>query len=309
MYANVSKVTEVSGFGAAFGRLIREKRGIESMSQEELAFQAGVTKARISELETGKVANPQARTIDALCVALNITRAERTACYAQESPTLPPLLLENLALRFGYSNPDAREDELLEFLKAKAQEFSEMKQRLAAMDARDGAISALVGEASAALDRGEFDIADAKLEDAETAQLSAATLPALGRQHSLRSERGHAALLAGEVESAARHWEIAANYFHFFDSQLEADRRYQASVQLREYAYRYRSTEALLAAEGALQKNLHNWATEADFSNWCKAMNALGGVYWRLSQFDNPSRRRLHLKRAQHAYGGGSREL
>src|SRR5262245_10426582 len=68
------KVTESYGmdpFGVLFGRLVREKRGIEGLSQDGLAERSGLPKARISEIETGKIANPQARTVDALCVALN----------------------------------------------------------------------------------------------------------------------------------------------------------------------------------------------------------------------------------------------
>ena len=93
--------------GASFGHLVREKRGIERLSQEELAAQAEVTKARISDFENGKINNPQARTVDALCVALNISREERASCHNETGPTLPPLLLENLALRFGHGNPKA----------------------------------------------------------------------------------------------------------------------------------------------------------------------------------------------------------
>jgi transcriptional regulator with XRE-family HTH domain len=100
-------------FGARFGNLIREKRGVEGWSQDDLALKSDLTKARISDLETGKVANPQARTIDALCVALNISREERDACRVIDGPRLPPRLLENLALRFGLSNPVASEDELV----------------------------------------------------------------------------------------------------------------------------------------------------------------------------------------------------
>jgi transcriptional regulator with XRE-family HTH domain len=40
---------------------------------------SGLTEARISEIETGKISNPQAKTIDALRVAMNISREERAA--------------------------------------------------------------------------------------------------------------------------------------------------------------------------------------------------------------------------------------
>ena len=53
-------------FGVPFGRLVREKRGIEGLSQDALAEKSDLTKARISDIETGKIANPQAKTVDAL---------------------------------------------------------------------------------------------------------------------------------------------------------------------------------------------------------------------------------------------------
>ncbi len=253
----------MAGFGASFGRLVREKRGIEGLSQEELAAEAGVTKARISDLENGKINNPQARTVDALCVALNISREERASCHSQTGLTLPPLLLENLALRFGHGNPKALEGDLVAFLNEQAVGFAAMQKRLAAMDAAGSAVAELIADASAALEGGNFRGADAKLAEAEGAQLTSTTLPALEGQHRLRFERGNAALLAGDVGPAAAHWEAAANYFHFFDAEAEATRRYEYSVLLREHAYRYKNAEALYAAEAALRKNLELWTRNA----------------------------------------------
>jgi transcriptional regulator with XRE-family HTH domain len=76
-------------FGVLFGRLVREKRGIEGLSQDGLADKSGLQKARVSDIETGKIANPQARTVDALCVALNISLEERAACHGSTASRLP----------------------------------------------------------------------------------------------------------------------------------------------------------------------------------------------------------------------------
>lgn len=62
-------------FGVKFGELVKRRRAIEDISQEELAARAfgdPAKKTRISELENGKVANPRPSTVDALCTALNI---------------------------------------------------------------------------------------------------------------------------------------------------------------------------------------------------------------------------------------------
>ena len=161
----------MDSFGVLFGRLVRHKRGIEGLSQDALAGKTELTKARISEIETGKINNPQARTIDALCVALNITREERDACRVNSGPRLPPRLLENLALRFGHTNPDASEDELEAFLKEKATEFRELQERLAQIEVAEGRIAEFLAAANAALEEGDFQLADKWLAKAEDAQL------------------------------------------------------------------------------------------------------------------------------------------
>jgi transcriptional regulator with XRE-family HTH domain len=183
----------MESFGVLFGRLIRDKRGIEGLSQDDLAQVSGLTKARISQIETGKINNPQAKTVDALCVALNISREARDACRVITGPRLPPRLLENLALRFGHSNPEASENELEAFLEEKVLEFRELQGRLAQMTALEGRITVFVTAANAALEVGDFQLADTRLAEAEDAQLASTTLPALQRQYSLRFERGHTA--------------------------------------------------------------------------------------------------------------------
>lgn len=63
-------------FGERFGELVKRRRAIDDLTQEELAHLAfgDITKkTRISELENGKVKNPRASTVDAICVALGIT--------------------------------------------------------------------------------------------------------------------------------------------------------------------------------------------------------------------------------------------
>jgi transcriptional regulator with XRE-family HTH domain len=292
----------MESFGVLFGQLICDKRGIEGLSQDDLAGKSGLTKARISEIENGKINRPQAKTVDALCVALNISREERDECRIITGPRLPPRLLENLALRFGHSNPDALEDELEAFLKEKAAEFREMQARLAQMNGAEGRISDLLAAANAALEEGDFQIADERLAEAEDTQLSSTTLPVLERQCKLRFERGYAALLNGEMVIAVQHWESAVNYFHFLDQEIEAEKRYEYCTRLQEHGYRYRSVEALCAAGNALERNLPIWSKENNLEKWCRAMTALGDVSWRLSQFDGKEKFAKHIAKAKYFY-------
>ena len=151
--------------------------------------------SRISDIERGKIANPQARTVDALCVALNISREERASCYTAPLSGLPPRLLEKLAGHFGRDMPDATEEELEAFLLAKAKEFQEMRERLDKMAETEGRISELIKAANAAIGEGDFETADDRLEEAEAVQLQSSTIAALKKQAQLRIERGNAALV------------------------------------------------------------------------------------------------------------------
>jgi hypothetical protein len=110
--------------------------------------------------------------------------------------------LESLALRFGYANPDVSEAELEAFLKEKAHEFVELQERLAQLNAVESQFTAFLAAASAALEDGDFQLADTRLAEAEDAQFASTTLPALERQYNLRFERGRTALLGGEIKLA-----------------------------------------------------------------------------------------------------------
>jgi len=120
-------------FGIIFGRLVRLRRGGAGLSQDELADKADTTKARISDLESGKVANPQAATVNKLCSALNISPEDRFSCYEEGQSAnplgLPTAVLTKLARHFGSDVPDGTEQELVAFLVAKAEEFRELNRR------------------------------------------------------------------------------------------------------------------------------------------------------------------------------------
>jgi len=83
-------------FGQTFGKLIKAKRGIEGLTQQQLAARAfgdETRKTRISELENGHVAKPHQRIVDALVVALGITDVELTAAL---NATPHPSFVDNL---------------------------------------------------------------------------------------------------------------------------------------------------------------------------------------------------------------------
>ena len=289
-------------FGVLFGRLVREKRGIEGLSLDGLAEKSGVSKARISDIENGKVANPQARTVDALCVALNIPREERAACHTDSASGLPSRLLRKLAQHFGRDIPEATEEELEGFLMAKAEEFRLMRTRLERLAETEGRISELIRAANAALGEGDVETADGLLKQAEAVQLQSSTIIALKKQVELRIERGNAALVSGDVAVAASHFERSSQYFSGVDTEMEANNRHECALLLRYYGYRYKNSEALYEARKALQENLRIWKQDANITKWCETKIALGGVSWRLSDFDVAENAISHLGDAKRNY-------
>lgn len=292
---------DAESFGVQFGRLVRSKRAVEGLSQDALASRAELTKAKISDLETGKVRNPQAGTVDRLVVALNISNEERKACYPSTKGALPPLLLETLALRFGFSHPRAHPDELEAFLRDKAVEFTALQSRFAEIKEIEGSVATLVTSAAAALGAGDFQNADQHLQEAEQVQLTSTTVAVVAKQSELRMARAQAALLSGDVDVAATHWAVAASYFKAFDQDQEAETRYAACDELRGYGYRYRSVTALFAAETALLLNQEIWTPKVNLRNWCRTTNALGATRWRLAQFDKPESFSAHIEAVEKA--------
>jgi tetratricopeptide (TPR) repeat protein len=126
---------------------------------------------------------------------------------------------------------------------------------------------------------------------------------ALKKQAELRIERGNAALVSGDVAAAASHFERSSRYFSGVDVVMEAGNRHECATLLRSYGFRYKSPEALYEAQKALQQNLGIWKQDAYREKWCQTKNALGGVSWRLSQFDVPENAMSHLADAKGHYG------
>ncbi len=83
---------------------------------------------------------------------------------------------------------------------------------------------------------------------------------------------------------------------------MEASNRHECITLLRAYGYRYKSAEALYEARKALQRNLGTWKQDTCTEKWCRTKNALGGVSWRLSQFDVSEKTMSHLADAKRHY-------
>lgn len=236
-------------FGQAFGELLRTKRGQEGLTQKELAIRAfdDETKVRrINELETGAVSRPHIKTVDALVVALDISKEELAACRLNKSFTdreaaeigLSRQLMENLAQRFDHENPNAPDNELFNYLKGKAQELKLLQTRLRGIEGITKSIHNQIAAANGAIEAGEFDEADELLAAAEDIQQQERTLKEIETQSEIRFARGDAALFNNQRSVAAEHYRKAAEYFYGFDKRRVASILELGAGQIYEYERR-----------------------------------------------------------------------
>ncbi|KSV62313.1 hypothetical protein N182_37515 [Sinorhizobium sp. GL2] len=240
-------------FGARFGAVVRERRGVEGLSIAALAVRAfddAGRKGDISRIENGKVPNPQAKTVDALSVALHILPEEVLVCRGILVPTdMPSRLLRLLARRFGERNPNRPEAVLVEFLEACAAEYRLLKERLAVLSSTDDRIADFLRRAQEAVDKGDFDHARALLMDAEDVQQADKTLKEIEAQASLREQRARISLLAGQSAEAAADFRIAALMFQHFALPTTIERLQDYSGSLHGYGKQCDILASLAARE------------------------------------------------------------
>ncbi|MEM0989809.1 MAG: helix-turn-helix transcriptional regulator [Pseudomonadota bacterium] len=245
----LAKVKEVVPFGILFGRLVREKRGIEGLSLDNLVAETGVSKPSLSNLENGKIRNPRAKTVDALCVALNISREERNACHpATEAPRLPPRLLESLAYQFGHTSPDASEEEQEQFLRDKATDYRRLTEELAALREAYPNLGNQIVEAEGLLSEGKLDEAESILANIKDLSKDRA-YEAAKEISRITAMEGAIALLRDDPDEACAHFLRAADFLTPFSVEESAELRQRRGQQLGNYGRQYGATASARAVD------------------------------------------------------------
>ncbi|MGB0853732.1 MAG: helix-turn-helix domain-containing protein [Pikeienuella sp.] len=266
----------MSSFGIRFGALVRERRGVEGMTQQALAIAAfgdPMRKSRISDLEKGKIANPQQGTVDALAVALNLTADDIAACR-DAGAGMDPRLLEILSLQFGHDNPGASAEEHEAFLREKAKDYRALTARMADLRKMDARMDNLLSAAEAALAAGDFDGADDRLADAEEMQQAERTLVEVQKQAAIRTQRADNALLRGDAGRAYEHFAAAAGFVVPFAAVAAAEMRHVFFVRLYNHALRF-SGPGFEGAAALSRENLKTYPREGDPQNWAMTQNNL----------------------------------
>ena len=217
-------------FGAALGALIKQKRTILGLTQLQLsedAYQSPSKVRRISELESGTVANPHPKTIDPLIVALKISDEELTQCMRasdfqpdadlEDAYRNASNLIDALLYQFEHDNPDASFGEVDSFLKAKARDWRELRDRIQTLEGAEIELTRLKDNATAALEQGDFGAADGYLEQAEALRQTEHTLSEIRKLAAIRIARGDVKLLSGDRLGAYDAYVGAADFFCAFD--------------------------------------------------------------------------------------------
>lgn len=294
-------------FGVRFGQLVkryREAQGLLAAELADLALGDKTKNTRLSELENGKVAKPHATTIDKLVLYLAIPADEVEACR-HDPPDVEqdkqPLILENLALRFGIENPDASTDEKAAYLRDKARDYQAMQDRLAALGRAEANIANLIGAAQDALKAGDFDEADARLADAEDMQQAEKTLVEVRKQAAIRVQRGDALLLKDDAAAAAVHYEAAAAMFDAFEPGEGAQQRVAKLRDLYNHSLRF---GGIGFAEGIalLRRSLEVWTQDNHPQEWGKAQGNLGLALWGQAAREEGAERTTLFAQAVTAY-------
>ncbi|HNG51624.1 MAG TPA: tetratricopeptide repeat protein, partial [Plasticicumulans sp.] len=185
-------------------------------------------------------------------------------------------------------------------------------QRLAALDPDDPAIRALIEQARAAVQQGDYDAADRSLAEAEYADLAAARQAeqlaeqarVAARQHLLtaaatRAERGDLAMTRIDYLAAAEHFRQATALVPAEDSETRADYLHRQANALYQQGDEFGDNAALLNAIAIWRKTLELRPRERVPLDWATTQNNLGLVLWRLGERESGTAR---LQEAVAAY-------
>ncbi|POR54313.1 helix-turn-helix domain-containing protein [Bosea psychrotolerans] len=249
-------------FGQALGELILQKRRALGLTQTQLAEDAYNTSSktrRISELESGLVANPHLKTIDPIILALKIAPAEIEEC-AKRATKQPDSdldrayrearnLIDAIARQFEHSKPNASLADLDDFLRGKAAEWSALRNRIASIDVPEAALSKLKDDANIALAEGQFDKVDELLAHAEEHYQNDRTLAEIRKHAAIRVTRGDNCLLGGRPDTALAHYRSAAEFFKPFDEKEMAKLLEDSAHRIYEVAKRSLNPAFHLAIE------------------------------------------------------------
>ncbi|WP_176695495.1 helix-turn-helix domain-containing protein [Phaeobacter sp. B1627] len=172
-------------FGKAFGHLVKRRRGIEGLTQQQLAAKAfgnEDAKSRISEIENGKVQNPSARTVDRIATALDISdydleniRAPVVSHSLSDELNVSLGVLEKFAQQFSLETENDDTDNLIPYLRDKAKDYHSLRQEIAAIGSSDPTFNRVLLKLNELVEHGELEQARHHLQPLKDKLLQSAS--------------------------------------------------------------------------------------------------------------------------------------
>ncbi|MCQ0990609.1 hypothetical protein MF134_23505, partial [Jiella sp. LLJ827] len=270
---------------------------IES-SVGELHEQGRRVETEIAAIREGQDTLPQ-RTADLVQQALQDAISSLGVGEGREA-------LRAIAERFGHDNPDASIADLRAVLEKAAEDYGRLKAQITALSEKDDRVRNLTAAAQADIDAGRFDDADSLLAQAEALQQEHQTLEAIRKQAAVREARGTAALLSGEVDTAAEHFSKIVQFFAPFSAREAILAANENGERLQDHAERW-GRSGLDQAISLFSQGVA-LCTEADMpSDWARTQNNLGNAYASLGARLGGEAGREALDAAVTAYKGALR--
>lgn len=235
-------------------------------------------KSTISRIENGKVPNPQETTVKAIADVLKISDDLIENCRYPDETVVPKQVLDSLAVRFGYSNPDGDADLVLSYLHKASEDMRALQERIEELDNKKIDSRKTENRANEALAVGNFELADKELEILETVQKNDRTVPEIWTLAQIRFERGRTALLALDFPRAMQHFSAAVDYFSAFDVNRAAQTAYDAGLVMNNHGVRY-GVDLLEDAIAMTTRSKGIWTKEANFRKWAGVMNLSGTIF------------------------------
>ncbi|MFN3259284.1 MAG: hypothetical protein ACE37J_01875 [Pikeienuella sp.] len=259
------------GFGREFGDLVKARRRERGLSRPELAAMAfggpGAAR-RVAEIEDGLVSSPAPRVVEAIRHALGLAPSDLPGAETEPPGAAPLRQMLEASLR----TLDSRERDLRDAaIRLKTLEWRASRARLAGIVRNRPDVQPFATAAQAAIDRGDFAEAEARLSAAEAE---------VGRgpaRIELRRERGEVALMSGAPGLAATLAESAAGFLDPFVPDAAADLRQAFAAALHRHG-RLFGADAIAAAGPFLRRNLDYWRKNRRPEKWATTRNNLANA-------------------------------
>ncbi len=248
-------------FGAEFGLLVKRRRALRGLSQDQLANLLWAElkgpkdhprKPDISRLETGRVANPQERTVLLICEKLGIS--EHEVNVLRRAPPPDPYGLSSVydtfraksredlyrvAESFGMDAPQDQSDaKLIAFLQDKAKDIESLRREVEALPGRSERVDNILGAALAAIGAGNLGEARTLLDSAREMQRELLRKP-LETNAALIEATASIYLIEGKAEAAFAALSAAADSTAAIDRIDGARRRRAYGDLLSGHGLRY----------------------------------------------------------------------